>query len=150
LSFAVSPLSRRILPSRAEGIADLREGEAPAEPRIANMPRQNGYTHRLGGSLAFPRNPCFHAQNSVTALRTFLAQVDFPHRGRRNRDKLCLCMSALVQNKALGPGCAPWCRMAAFEDAHSVGTSLCSHRPIHFQSVCAPCEIPRSSGRVNR
>jgi hypothetical protein len=29
---------------------DLREGEAPAEPRIANVPRQNGYPHRLSGS----------------------------------------------------------------------------------------------------
>jgi hypothetical protein len=28
--------------------------------------------------LAFLRNPCVHAQKSVTALRTFLAQVDFP------------------------------------------------------------------------
>jgi hypothetical protein len=45
--------------------------------------------------------PGFHARNSVTALRTFLAQVDFPHRGRRNRDKLCLCMSALVEMSTL-------------------------------------------------
>jgi hypothetical protein len=62
---------------------------------------QAGKEEERVGRVSRPvRNGC------APSLRTFLAQVDFPHRGRWTRDKLCVCvcvcMSAFGEMSAFG------------------------------------------------